>query len=276
MINVQAVVRERLGKMSRLIPQFLLQKLENLICQNQLNELLRNNFPKEGADFCKAVFNDLNVRIDVVNQNRLPQKDHSRVIMVSNHPLGGLDGMALITFFSEYFDRKVLFVVNDLLTAVEPLKNVFLPINTHGRQSRESILAIDEAMEGDCPIIIFPAGLVSRQQKRNGIIRDLAWKKMFINKAVSSKRDIVPLYFDGTNSSKFYSFARRRQKLGLGFNFEMILLPSEVIKSKDKTFCINCGDIISWQSLRGGESAEQEAEQIKQKVYELKGELLGI
>lgn len=272
-IDVKAVIRQRLGKLSKFLPTFLLNKLERVICQERLNELLLNNYPKEGAEFCKGVFNDLNVNIEVVNSDRLPSRDKSRVILVSNHPLGGLDGMALIAYFSEYFGKKVLFVVNDLLTAVKPLTPVFLPINTHGRQSRDAFVAIDEAMQSEYPIIIFPAGLVSRQLQQNGPIKDLAWKKMFINKAVSFKRDIVPLYFDGINSTKFYSYARRRQKLGLKFNYEMILLPSEVIKSEGKTFKINCGATIPYQTLKGGACADKEAEHIKETVYELKKEL---
>lgn len=93
-------------------------------------------------------------------------------------------------------------MVNDLLMAVEPLSEVFLPVNKHGRQSRTSTAQIDSTFASDAPIIIFPAGLVSRKQK-DGSIADLRWRKMFINKAVSTGRDIIPIYFNGQNSSFF-------------------------------------------------------------------------
>ncbi len=272
-IDIKAVVSERLGGVSRVVPGFFIRKLESLICQDRLNALLEHNFPKEGADFCRGVLEDLNVKVDVVNADRLPPVERRRVIIACNHPLGGLDGMALIDYFTRRYGGKVMFIVNDLLMAVKPLAPVFLPINKHGRQSRASLTAIDHVMQGDHPVLIFPAGLVSRQQTSGGEIADLEWKKMFINKAIAFKRDIVPLYFDGENSERFYSLARRRQSLGLKFNFEMALLPSEVFKSEGKTFRVNCGHPIAWQSLSGGSEAEAEAGALRRMVYDLKKEL---
>lgn len=272
-INVKAIVRERLGKASHFVPSFFLRKLESLICQDRLNALLEHNFPKEGADFCRGVLSDLDVKVEAVNVDRLPSVDNRRVIIACNHPLGGLDGMALIDFFTRRYGGSLKFIVNDLLMAVKPLAPVFLPINKHGRQSRESLVAIDRVMQGDDPVLIFPAGLCSRQRVAGGEIVDLEWKKMFINRAIAFRRDIVPLYFDGTNSARFYSFARRREALGIKFNFEMALLPSEVFKSEGRSFRINCGKTIPWQSLTGGPEAESEAAAIRHIVYSLRDEL---
>lgn len=275
-IDLKAVVRQRLGAMSRLVPPFLIRKLERLVCQDQLNELLERNFPSEGAEFCRRVLSDLDVKVEMVHSDRLPSPDNSRVIIVCNHPLGGLDGMALIDYFTRYFGRDVKFVVNDLLMAVKPLHPVFLPVNKHGSQSRSALTAIDMVLRTDDPVIIFPAGLCSRQLEAGGEIADLEWKKMFVNKAVAFGRDIVPIYFDGVNSERFYTFARRRESLGLKFNFEMALLPSEVFKAKGKTFAVNCGKQIPWQSLSAGVEAQSEAQAIRRIVYDLKRELYSI
>ena len=272
-IDVRAVVRERLGAASRAVPSFLLRKLEKLICQDRLNAVLEHNFPKEGAEFCRGVLNDLSVKVETFNADRLPPVDRRRVIIASNHPLGGLDGMALIDYFSQRYGGELMFVVNDLLMAVKPLAPVFLPINKHGHQSRQSLAAIDRVMKGDDPVLIFPAGLCSRQRQAGGEVADLEWRKMFINRAISFKRDIVPVYFDGTNSDRFYSVARRRESMGLKFNFEMALLPSEVFKAEGKTFRINCGTPLPWQSLSGGQEAEAEAQAVRRMVYDLKNEL---
>lgn len=272
-INIKAIVRERLGGASRLVPGYFVRKLEKLICQERLNELLARNYPMVGADFCRGVLDNLNVSVEAVNIDRLPAVDNRRVIIACNHPLGGLDGMALIDFFTRHYGGNLKFIVNDLLMAVKPLAPVFLPINKHGRQSRESLTAIHQVMSGNDPVLIFPAGLCSRQLVANGEIADLEWKKMFINRAIASRRDIIPLYFDGENSSRFYSFARRREGLGLKFNFEMALLPSEVFKAEGKTFRINCGRLIPWQSLTGGTEAQSEAAYVRRMVYELKKEL---
>ena len=272
-INIRAIVRERLGSVSRFVPSYFVRKLEKLICQERLNDLLSRNYPSEGAAFCRGVLDDLDVTVEAVNADRLPPVENRRVIIACNHPLGGLDGMALIDFFTRRYGGNLKFIVNDLLMAVRPLAPVFLPINKHGRQSRESLTAIDHVMRGDDPVLIFPSGLCSRQRVAGGEIADLDWKKMFINRAIAFHRDIVPLYFDGENSSRFYSFARRREGLGLKFNFEMALLPSEVFKAEGKTFRINCGRPIPWQSLSGGTEAEAEAAAVRRMVYELKKEL---
>ena len=89
-------------------------------------------------------------------------------------------------------------------------------------------------------------------------------------KAIETKRDIVPLYFQGKNSSRFYKTAKWRKKLGLKFNIEQILLPSEVCKARGNNFKVIFGEPISWESLKdSGKNAKDLAAQIKEKVYSL-------
>lgn len=263
-IDLQAIIDERLRRKARFVPRCTVRWLEGAICQEQLNEMLRVNYPRRGAEFCRGVLDHLNVKVDVRHRELLPAA--RRVIVVSNHPLGGLDGMALIAVMTEHFGGKVHFVVNDLLTAVEPLQPVFLPINKHGGQSRTSIAAIDKAMAGDDPVIIFPAGLCSRRGNC-GLIRDLQWHKMFVAKAREFKRDIVPVHFGGQNTDFFYRLASWRKRLGIKFNIEMLRLPREVFNAKGKTFTITCGETIPYTSLTG--NAIDEAAKIKETVYNL-------
>ncbi|MCH5220551.1 MAG: 1-acyl-sn-glycerol-3-phosphate acyltransferase [Muribaculaceae bacterium] len=270
-IDLKSVVKSKLGSRSWLVPGFVVRKLEKTICADRLNWLLKHNHPKTGADFCRGVFDDLHVTIEASGVENLPDPSHRRVMIVSNHPLGGLDGMALIDFFSNYFGGTVYFIVNDLLMAVKPLNDVFVPINKHGSQSREASFRLESILNGDDPVIIFPAGLVSRLGD-DGVIKDLEWKKMFVNKAISTRRDIIPVHFSGHNSQFFYKFARRRKRLGIKFNFEMLYLPSEVFKSEGKTFRITCGKTIEWQSLKGGKEALETAAKIKDIVYGLQPE----
>jgi len=266
-IDLAAIVRQRLGSKARFVPRMLVRKLERTICQEDLNRLLRDNFPRRGADFCRGVFHDLGVTVNVKDENLLPPPSQRRVIICSNHPLGGLDGMALIDFFQRRYGGNVYFLVNDLLMAVEPLSDVFLPINKHGSQSRDSIRRIDEVLEGNDPVLIFPAGLCSRRGPGKNI-RDLDWKKMFVVKAIQYQRDIIPVYFDGRNSDFFYNFARWRKRSGLKFNVEMIYLPREVFRSKGKTFTIHCLPPIPWQQLGLVAKASETAQNIKQRVYD--------
>lgn len=266
-INIGEVLRQRLPRYSRMIPRCVVRSLERTVCQDELNRLLRDNFPRRGADFCRGVLDDLGVTVRFHNTGNLPPKEHKRVLFVSNHPLGGLDGMALIDFVRNYYGMEPRFIVNDLLTAIEPLSDTFIPVNKHGAQSRQAIEALDEAFASDVPLLMFPAGLVSRRGKK-GVVADLEWQKMFITKARRYARDIIPLHFYGENSSFFYKFAKFRRRLGLKFNIEMIYLPREVFRSRGKTFDVVVGEPVSHASL-GDMSPRDKAQQIRQQVYAL-------
>ncbi len=267
-IDVDMVLRTRVQKYYKFLPKFLIHWLERTICQNELNELLSKNAGNEGVDFCRGVLNDLGVTYTV--KGSLPA-DGRRIIIVSNHPLGGLDGLVLADMVSKAYDdrRGVRFVVNDLLNFVKPLNPIFLGVNKHGAQSREASVKLEEAFAGDDQIVMFPAGLVSRKGD-NGEIADLRWHKMVVQKAISSKRDIIPLYFNGVNSQFFYKFARLRSRLGLKFNIEMIYLPRELFNSGSNAFNIIIGDPVSWTTLRGGTHAQDEADRLRETVYNLK------
>lgn len=266
-IDIDEVLRTRVPHHYRFIPRFLIRALENIVCQDKLNWLLTHNASKTGVDFCKGVIDDLKVKYNVYGS--LPADD-TRVIIVSNHPLGGLDGMVLADMVSrQYGGRKdVKFVVNDLLTFVEPLRPIFLGVNKHGKQSRESAARLEDAFMGDDPMVMFPAGLVSRRGA-DGVIADLRWNKMVVNKAVSSKRNIIPLHFGGQNSRFFYKFAQLRARFGLKFNIEMIRLPREVFESAGRTFDIHIGKPIPWESLRTGSEAQTQADLLRDEVYRL-------
>ena len=266
-INVEEVIRQRLPRYNRFIPRCLIRRLERTICQDELNKLLRDNFPKRDAEFCRGVINDLKVSVNFFNIENIPPIEQSRVLFVSNHPLGGLDGIALIDFVERHYGIAPQFIVNDLLSAIEPLSDTFIPINKHGAQSRKAVEVLDNAFASDRPLIMFPAGLVSRRGKK-GVIADLQWQKMFIAKAKEYKRDIIPLHFYGENSSFFYKFAKFRQRIGLKFNIEMIYLPREVFRSKGKSFDVVVGTPISFSSL-DDMPPMQKAQQIRQLIYSL-------
>lgn len=269
-IDIAGVLRSRMSRYYRYIPRFIVRWLERTICQEQLNRLLENNAGKEGADFCRGVLEDLNITYEVKGEELLPPVENRRVVIMSNHPLGGLDGIVMIDYFSRRYGSGVKFVVNDLLMAIKPLQSVFLPVNKHGKQSRDALRLTNEAFAGNNPIIVFPAGLVSRLHK-NGEIKDLEWQKSFIQRSVEYKRDIIPVYFNGTNSSFFYKFAKFRQRVGFKFNIEMVYLPREVFRNENAQFSISVAPMVRWQDLSGGKNARTETDEIRRMVYNLKG-----
>ncbi|MCX4277190.1 MULTISPECIES: 1-acyl-sn-glycerol-3-phosphate acyltransferase [Muribaculum] len=268
-VDISATLNSRASKYAKFIPGFMVKWLEHTICQDELNGILERTSGKRGAEFCHAVLDDLDIKYNVIGADNMPL--NRRVVIVSNHPLGALDGIALIDWVSKIYGPGVKFIVNDLLMAVKPLDNVFLPINKHGKQSRKSSSNIEEVFAGNDPIIIFPAGLVSR--KRDEGIRDLKWQKMFINKAVQYHRDIIPVYFDGKNSPFFYNFAKLRTRVGLKFNIEMIYLPREIFRSRHARFTIVAGKPIPYNRFKGGRNAAIEAKAMKRIVYDLKSKI---
>ena len=272
-INIDKVLRQKLPRYYKFIPRFLIKWMERIICQDRLNELLDSNKSKTNADFCRGMLKDLNITVNVKGAENLPPRENRRVVIVSNHPLGGLDGIALIDFLERYYGGKIHFIVNDILMVIKPLNGVFLPINKHGKQSRQSFRAIEEAFAGNDPIMIFPAGLVSRKGK-GGEIADLKWQKMFVNKSIEYHRNVIPMYFDGKNSPFFYNFAKLRSRLGLKFNIEMIYLPREMVRSENAKYTISIGSPILWESLcpTSDCDAQHRAEEVRAIVYGLKEE----
>ena len=268
-IDVDGIIRKRLPRHYRYIPRFLIRWVENIICQKRMNEMLVVLRGLYDADFCRGLLDQLRIQYEIKNAENLPPVEKKRFLLVSNHPLGALDGVVMIDYLTRLYGGKVKFVVNDLLLAISPLKGVFVPINKHGRQSRKASCDVDEAFASDDPVIVFPAGMCSRRQS-DGSICDLEWKKMFVNKAVEHQRDIIPVYFNAQNSSFFYKFAKFRTRIGLKFNVEMILLPREMLNKEDARFEMVVGKPIEYQALKNGKYAKEQAAEIKELVYKLK------
>ena len=268
-LNIKEILKARIPKKKRRwIPPFLISYVERLIRQKELNEILRATLPSEGSEFSRRVLDFLDITVDVEGLGHL--KDGERYMFASNHPLGGLDGMALITVLGgKYGDDNIRFLVNDMLMNVLPLRNIFLPVNKFGKQGRDNTKIINEKMESDCQIFQFPAGLCSRMNDK-GEIADLDWQKSFVAKAIEYKRDIVPVYFEGRNSMKFYNTARWRKKLGVKFNLEQVLLPSELCKARGSNFRIIIGKPIPWQTLEAlGANPKEIAQKIRTISYSL-------
>lgn len=269
-INLHQILRERLPRrIGRLVPGFFVTALEHLICQDELNRMLRVGFPKRGSAFSQKILRHLDISLEVEGMENI--EGRRRLMFVSNHPLGGLDGIALIALLGQkYGDDGIRFIVNDMLMNVEPLRDMFLPVNKYGAQGRGRARAINEALASDIHILQFPAGLVSRLQP-DGTLSDLQWQKSFVTKAIEYKRDIVPVHFIGENGMRFYRLAKWRKKLGIKVNIEQVFLPSEVCRSRGKRFRIVIGKPVAWEKLASLDSDPvKTAAAIKKMVYALK------
>lgn len=263
-IDLKRIIGSKNPKLLKFIPSFIFTYLNKVIHVKEINAAIYRNKNKIGIDFATEILKEFEVNIQIIGLEKISKT--GRYILASNHPLGGLDGMALISRIGNY-RNDILFPVNDLLMNLPQLKPIFIPINKHGKNT-ENIRILDNAFASDSMILYFPAGLVSRKQK-NGEIKDLEWKKTFINKAKQYQRDIIPVHIDGKNSDFFYNLANFRKKIGLKANIEMLYLVDEMYKQKNKTINISIGNPIPYQSLNKNFTDKEWAEEIKNLVYNL-------
>lgn len=269
-LDIEGILKKRIpSSKQRLIPNFFYKALARLIHQDELNEMLRIGYPSQGNEFSEKILNYLNIRLEVDGYENLPPLDQ-RVVFASNHPLGGLDGIALIAVLGKHYgDENIRFMVNDLLMNVEPLSNVFLPINKYGSQARAAAEAINAEYASGHQLLVFPAGLVSRLHP-GGKVHDLKWQKAFVQKAFEYDRDIVPIRFVALNRKRFYRLAKWRKKLGIKVNLEQATLPAELCASRGKKFRIIIGKPISISELKNsGKSIPQLAAEIRDRIYTL-------
>ncbi|MFV0419568.1 MAG: 1-acyl-sn-glycerol-3-phosphate acyltransferase [Dysgonomonas sp.] len=264
-LDLDKVLQEKAPKIYNKIPRFAINYLKRKIHLSELNEILTIYADKDGVDFMEAVVGYFSLDLNVQGLDSIPQ--NGRYIFVSNHPLGGLDGICLSAIIGKKYDKKIKYVVNDVLYFIRNLQSIFLPVNKYGRQSKQTANTANEAYASENQIITFPAGLCSR--KKNGQIIDLPWQKNFILKAIESKRDIVPVYFDAKNSNFFYRFANLRKSLGIKFNLELILLPDEMFKNKNKSFSVIFGEPIPYTRFDNSANAVQWTEYVREETYNL-------
>lgn len=262
-IYIKPLFYEKNPALARWIPGFFYSYLEQVIHQADINDFISRYGDCKGLDFADAILEYLNVSFRVEGEEHLPDPA-GRYVFASNHPLGGPDGIILISFLGQRY-APLKFPVNDLLMNLKNLNNIFLPVNKHGGQARQAAADIDEAFASEAQIITFPAGMVSR--KYHGVIKDPVWQKSFVTKAVKYRRDIIPIRVSGRNSSLFYNLFRFRQFFGIKLNMEMLLLPRETFRKKGETFTIRIGKPIPWQSLDKSRTPQQWAAHIQEIVY---------
>ena len=263
-IDVQRIIENRSPKLARHLPTFAMRWLKKTIHQDEMNEFLRLHGEENAWDFVGHVLQMLNAQLEICNPENISQT--GRPIFVSNHPLGGLDGLCYLHVLSSY-RKDVKVPVNDLLMQVPPLREVFIPINKFGRQSRDAVRSFNETFASNDAILYFPAGLCSRRQ--HGTIRDLTWKSTIITKAVQYQRDIIPCHFQGQNSNFFYRLAQLRNFLHIKTNIEQLFLVDEMYRQKNHLFTITFGQPISYQYFTSQKTPQQWAHWLQEQTYQL-------
>lgn len=241
-IDVEEVFKSKAPKTAKWIPSFVFKYLKKILHQDEINSMISRGEGLYGLPFVDIVLKEFNTKVETEGRENIKG---NRLLFASNHPMGGLDGIALIDTVGRFYP-DVVTPVNDILLFVPNLRPLFIPVNKHGSNA-ENIKLFNDTFAGDKTICYYPFGLCSR--KKNGKIIDLEWKKTFISKARTYQRDIIPTHISGRNSDFFYNLSNIRKTLHVKANIEMLFLVNEFYKQKNKTLKITFGKPIPWQTF---------------------------
>jgi len=266
-IDIEQILKSKMGAKAKFVPRPLVSWLKRIAHQDDVNAFLWESRDKSGVDWLEECVKYLDMTLDIQGMENLPDpQDGKLYTFVSNHPLGGVDGVALGSIIGRHYDGKFRYLVNDLLMNLPGLAPVCIPINKTGNQSRNFPAMVKAGFESDNHMLMFPAGLCSR--RRYGVVQDIPWTKTFISKSVEYQRDIVPIHFGGQNSNFFYRLANFSDKF-LPFNLAMLYLVDEMYKNVHKTFTVKIGKPIAWQTFDKTKSPMEWAQIVRGRVYKL-------
>ena len=266
-IDLEKILKSKMGSKAKWIPRPLVWWLKHIVHQDEVNKYLWESRHLKGTEWLEECVRYLDATLDIVGEENLPAKDDGRLYtFVSNHPLGGEDGVALGAIIGRHYDGRFRYLVNDLLMNLPGLAPVCIPINKTGNQSRDFPKMVEAGFKSDNHMLMFPAGLCSR--RKNGVVEDIPWKKTFISKSVEFQRDVVPIHFGGHNSNFFYRLANFSDRF-LPFNFAMLFLVDEMYKNVHKTFRVAIGKPIPWQTFDKSKTPMEWAQFVKEQVYKL-------
>ena len=266
-IDIDKIFRQKMGSKAKFVPGLLVRWLKRIVHEDEVNAYLWDSREKVGVDWLEECVRYLDMTLEIEGKENLPDPNDGRLYtFVSNHPLGGEDGVALGAIIGRHYNGRFRYLVNDLLMNLPGSAPVCIPINKTGNQSRNFPAMVEAGFQSDNHMLMFPAGICSR--KRDGEIRDIPWKKTFLSKSVEYQRDVVPIHFSGQNSNFFYRLANFSDK-HLKFNLAMLFLVDEMYKNVHKTFKVTIGKPIPWQTFDKSRNATDWAQYVRDKVYSL-------
>jgi putative hemolysin len=266
-IDIEKLIKSKNPKVLKWMPRFVLRYLKRILHQDEVNSFLIEHKDKKNAEWCQATVDHLNISYSVENIENIPKE--GKIVLVMNHPLGGMDAMILVSALQNH--RKDLkFIVNDILLNIESMKDMFVGVNKQRKtkNKNETRESIKELFASDNAVCVFPAGLVSR--KINGEVMDLEWKKTFVTFSRENDRTIVPIHIDGKLSNFFYCLHKLRTFLGIKANIEMLYLSNELFKQRNKHFKFIVGTPIKTDYLNQDLNDVSTAQKIKKEVYNLR------
>ncbi|MFX4233096.1 GNAT family N-acyltransferase [Aliarcobacter butzleri] len=244
MIDIQKEIEKKFPKIKEkenVLKKSLLKIAKKIVHEDSINQFLSQNSHLKGFDFVDAVLDYFDFDYTVSSNDLQNIPSTGKVIIIANHPLGGLDALCLLKLVGQ-IRKDVKILANDFLVGFEALYSLMIPLdNFKDRQSKESIKKIYEALNNEEAIIIFPAGEVSRATPKG--VKDPAWNKGFLNFAKNSNSAILPIFLDAKNSKTFYTISL------INKTFSTLLLSNEMFNKKSKNINIKIGQIIPSENI---------------------------
>ncbi len=267
-INITTIINESSSRILKRLPAFIIKCIEKIILEEKINQILTKYSDYQGLEFLPKIIEEFNITIEVYGKENLPE--NKRCFFISNHPFGLIDGLVLTKIVGDKY-HVLKSIGNDAFMYVPHLRPLIAAVNVFGRNSKDYVTELENLYNTDVPITHFPSGEVSRFY--NGKIQDCKWQKSFITKAISFNRDIVPFYISGRNSRFFYWISSMRRVLGIKANIELILLPHEMFRKKNKTIKVHIGKLIPFQKFDKSYSHWDWADKVREYVYDLEHNL---
>lgn len=249
------------------LPKFVVRIVKRLFHQDDFNAFFATS-DALGYEFAEDFLKWMNVEVEVVGAENIP--DQGRFTFAFNHPLGMLDAIFSLAYFGRKYDGNIILPANDMMMIFKQEQEYFVPVNKLGGQARELSRLLDEAFEGDRQMIIFPAGVCAR--KIDGVVQELPWKKTFVTKSRATQRDVIPIWFSGRNSKRFYRLHRFREIFHIKFNIAMFTLADELFKCRGKKFKMVIGKPIPWQTFTEERKDAEWAAWVREQSLALKQE----
>ncbi len=236
--------------------------LRHLAREREINHFLAEHSASTGFEFIDRVLDHFNFSYALSHQHRMNIPATGRVLIVANHPLGALDGLALLKLVGE-IRRDVRIVANDVLSSFDPLQPLLLPVDSLGKATRKQDIArITQALQDDQAVIVFPAGEVSRAGLTG--IRDGKWNSGFLHFARKANAPILPIFVGGKNSSLFYSISALNRSLST------LLLAREMFNKRSVTIEVRVGEPIAFSQINALPlSTREKARILKKHLYRI-------
>ncbi|MFT6914050.1 MAG: putative hemolysin [Motiliproteus sp.] len=272
MINVEQSVVTKLpwlGARSPIVRQSAVGVFRKLVRQDEINSFLAEHQALKNFSFIDKVFEYFNFGYSLSSKSRANIPFEGRVVIVANHPIGSLDGLALLRAVGE-IRADVKIVANDILTSFTQLSDLLIPIDNMGQSSyRKSYRAVIEALEDEYAVIVFPAGEVSRVSPVG--VRDGRWQTGFLHFARKTGANILPVHIEARNSALFYSLSMIYKPLST------LLLAREMFNKNHTDIKFRVGDPLPAKGFETLQVADRSvASRLKNYIYKMgKGKAAG-